>query len=282
MNRFVLLPNPQKDAGLAVTARIASLLHGAGATVYLDETIGEGIPGALSYKKFPVDAEAILVIGGDGSVLDASVLAVRYDIPLLGVNLGRVGYLSEVEPEDPQVLLRLLSGEYTVKEERLLTVATEEDGHLRVADRYAVNDIIVTHDTLVGMADITVADSRGESVRYRADGVIVATPAGSTAYSLSAGGPIVAHGVDTILVTPVCAHSFFNRSILFSSEEEIRISNNGRGDLQVNTDGRFFASLAPGAFCTVKCADRRLKIITLQENSMFRNLFRKMRILEDI
>ena len=119
----------------------------------------------------------VISVGGDGSILDASVTALLWDIPLLGVNLGKVGYLSEVEPDNLDILARLFSGEYTVEEKMLLTVAAVRDGAAERAERLAVNDVIISHDTFLGIADFTLENSVGDCVKYRADGLILSTPA---------------------------------------------------------------------------------------------------------
>ena len=125
-------------------------------------------------------------------------------------------------------------------------------------------------------------NGRGDSLRYRADGVIVSTPLGSTAYSLSAGGPIIAHSLDVITVTPVCPHSFFNRSIIFGTDEKLRVKNHSPYDLNVSIDGRLLTSMAPGEKCMVHTSEKKIKVLTFKENNTFSNLFTKMQLVEDV
>ena len=193
----------------------------------------------------------------------------------------KVGYLSEIEPDNLDMLKNILSGEYEIEEKMLL--ATEKVGeHSRVySKRFAVNDVVISHTEFLGISEFTVCGAGG-GVKYRADGVVVATPAGSTAYSLSAGGPVVAHNLDTLLVTPVCPHSFFDRSILFSPDEKIKINNTGEENLNISIDGRRFDSLLPGEACYVSRAEKRVKFLTFKQNSMFATLFEKMKFLEDL
>jgi len=283
MKRIVIIPNPQRDEGLSVTKKLAELLIARGAAVYLDKKYDSTLPLELErYSEFPSCSDLIIVVGGDGSMLDASVLALKYDLPLLGVNLGKVGYLSEVELDELNLLGRLISGEYTVDEKMLLTVSKISGNDIISCERLAVNDVIISHDTFLGIADFSLENSVGDSLKYRADGLILSTPAGSTAYSLSAGGPIVSHDIDSITVTPICPHSFFNRSIIFKSTESIKVKNNSSTPLNVSVDGRYFSSISHGEECIVKMADKKLKIITFCENNMFSTLFKKMRILEDM
>ena len=282
MKKIVIIPNPKKDVGLVITKAVLSTLVSFGATPYIDAIYSIGVPEACEYTAFPSDAELIIVIGGDGSILDASVKAIKYDIPIVGVNLGRLGYLSEIEPDNLSVLLRLATDEYKINELMLLEVTRISSEKKKHSERFAVNDVIISHNNFLGIAEFNLENSRGESVRYRADGIILSTPQGSTAYSLSAGGPIVSNSIDSIVATPICPHSFFNRSIIFSADEKLILNNNGSTELNVSLDGRFFENLEKGESCVIGMADKRLKVLSFKDNNMFSTLFSKMRILEDI
>ena len=283
MKKIVVIPNPNKDAGLNVTKKLTEMLTSFGATVYAEERfINEAGKGAVSYTDFPKDAEAIIVVGGDGSMLDASVLAVEYDVPILGVNLGKVGYLSEIDTDKLEILKGLVDVSYKIEEKMLLTVSHISGERTEYSSRLAVNDVIISHDNFLGIADFRLENQDGDKVKYRADGMILSTPAGSTAYSLSAGGPIVAHGVDSLLATPICPHSFFNRSIIFKATEKITLTNLGENGLNISVDGRYFATLATHDRCRVEMSDKKIKMVTFNENNMFSTLFKKMRILEDV
>lgn len=283
MKKVIVIPNPQKDVGLSVTASVICKLSEMGISPYLSEKYASyGLSGATYFECEPTDAELIIVIGGDGSVIDASVTAVKLDIPLLGVNLGKVGYLSEVDADNLDSLSKLTKGEYVIEDKMLLQVKKiEADGPGKSCLRFAVNDVVVSHDNYFGIADFRVQNGSGDRVKYRADGVIVSTPIGSTAYSLSAGGPIISHSVDAISVTPVCPHSFFNRTIVFGSGETVTVTNIGEGELNVSIDGRLTSKLLPMEACEVSSYDRRLKMVAFSGNNMFSVLFNKIKLLED-
>ena len=282
MNTFVIHPNPRKDTDLSVSRAVVRELTSHGGRVYAARSIAAELDGTVPYDTFPTDAQLILVVGGDGSVIDASCLAVAHGVPLLGINLGKIGYLSEVEPSDIGVLSHLLDDTYTTDEQMLLSVACELDGQTCACDRLALNDIIVSHTDTCGMAELTVSDSSGDTVRYRADGLIVSTPAGSTAYSLSAGGPVVARDIPAIILTPVCAHSLFQRSILFSASACITVKNTGEAPLDVLVDGRPFMQLPVGEVCHVRVAEKRLRMLRLAHKGVFSTLFQKIRTIETI
>ena len=282
MKNIVLIPNINKDVGLSVTKKLAEKLNTYGAVVCIEKTISTEIPHTVVYDTIPLNTELIIVIGGDGSVIDASVTAIEYGIPILGVNLGRVGYLSEIEPDNLDVLAGLFNASYRVEEKMLLSVLHVRNGETTRSARLAVNDVIISHNSFLGIADFRLENGAGDCVKYRADGLILSTPAGSTAYSLSAGGPIVSHDIDSIVATPICPHSFFNRSIIFRADEKIRLKNAGITDLNISIDGRYFANLLCGDECVVEMAEKKLKVITFNDNNMFATLFKKMRILQDI
>ncbi len=280
MKNIVVIPNANKDKGLSVTNAVIEKLLSLGLGVYVQTGIGINKDDVTVYNDFPEQIDLIIVVGGDGSVIDASTIAIKNDIPILGVNLGKVGYLTEVEVEGLSVLDNLLSGEYFVAEKMLLSVDFENE--MGLCDRYAVNDIAIIRDGFLHIADIKIQDSQENTVKLRADGVILSTPQGSTAYSFSSGGPIVAHDVESILLTPVSPHSFFNRSVLFNASDVISITNLGEFSLNVCVDGRSVGSLLSGETCKIMKAKNAFKILTFAQNSMFSSLFKKMRILGDI
>ena len=283
MKNVVIIPNITKEKALDVALLLADKLSLMGLSLFscgkYKSVFGDKVE---YYEDFPSQTDLIIVVGGDGSVLDASVTAIAADVPIVGVNLGKVGYLSEVEPDNLDVFSRLLTEEYSIEERMLLAITQESDGNTTEASRLAVNDVVISHDSFLGIADFKIENSSNEGVKYRADGIVISTPSGSTAYSLSAGGPIIAHNLNSIVVTPVCPHSFFNRSIVFNAEECITVTNNGDGELNISIDGRYFSKIKKGDRCTVRASSRKIKMLTFSKNNMFSTLFRKMRIMEDV
>ena len=278
MKKIVVIPNPLKDKGLAVTKELLEKLKSLGISAYVQDKYRENEIDAHLYEEFPEDAELIAVVGGDGSIIDASKYAIERDLPIFGVNMGKVGYLSEVDPASLDILDRLVSGEYSIKEKMLLTVESED----YPMSSYAVNDIIVSHGDYLGISEFSLSDSLGNYLDYRADGVVFSTPQGSTAYSFSSGGPVLAHDVDGILVTPVCPHSFFNRSILFNANETLVVENKGIREMKVAVDGRLGFKLSSGSTCKISRSNKKIKMLTFSENNMFTELFKKMSLTEGI
>ena len=283
MNKAVIIPNINKDIGLSVTESVIHKLTSIGVLAYINtEYSNIRADGVEFYSSFPDDADIVIVVGGDGSVIDASVRALDHDIPILGINLGRVGYLAEVDPRDIDVLDRLADGSYYIEEKLCLRVEIDDGDQVTVLDRLAVNDVVLSRGGEACISIIELEDSLGNNIAYRSDGIIVATPQGSTAYSLSAGGPIVAHNTHALVVTPVCPHSFFNRTVLFDSGEIISLTNSGNGPMALSIDGRLVATLNQGVRCRIRSDERHLKMVTFCKNNNFSNLFRKMKLLEEI
>ncbi len=283
MKNILIIPNINKDKDYKVSTLVAKRLSRLGLCVYIQGKYNSDLSGYASItSEIKEHTELIIVVGGDGSVIDASTYAVELDIPVLGINLGNLGYLAELEPDSLDMLSLLVTGEYRIEEKMLLSATVDSGEGEIVSSRLALNDVIISHETYVGLAELSLTDSHGESVKYRADGLILSTPVGSTAYSLSAGGPVVSHDIDSITATPICPHSFFNRSIIFNSSECLKISNNGKDNLNVTIDGRYFCELKAGGVCCVSLAGKRFKMLTFSGNNMFSTLFGKMKRFENI
>ncbi len=278
MKHIVLMPNRQKDPGFSLTLRVIDILRRHGAVVYIEQEYTELLlAGAVGYAKdrFPSAAEAILVLGGDGTILHAAAIALRHNIPLLGVNLGRLGYLASLEPEDVEMLGALCEDAYTEKRRMTLDVTLRrQDGDVHF-DGYVLNDVVVSGGGR--LADIGLYDG-DDRLDYRADGLILATPTGSTAYSLSAGGAVLDEGMEAICVTPICPRSFFSRSLLFSPDAVLRIVNGGErvSSLRVTLDGDSDIFLEKGDELIVRRSTRALRILLLKPRSLLNVLRKKM------
>ena len=280
MKNIVLIPNEQKDVGYAVTKEVIGILRSFGARIYIDEALPLVSDGVTLYSaaSFPKDAELLLVIGGDGTMLHAAALALQYDVPLLGINMGRLGYLTTVERSELALLSRLQDDTYTVEERMTLSLAIlDKDGRREELSFFALNEIVASG--MGHLADIRLFEG-GESLDYRADGLILATPTGSTAYSLSAGGPVMEDSMNAVCVTPICPRSFFSRSLLFSADAVLRLESLGarRDGLRVTVDGRESFVLKDTDALEIKQADKKVRILSLQPKNLLRVLCTKMKM----
>ena len=284
MKRILILPNAYKDKDLAVTRRIVSYLVSQGAEVYAkDGDLPCLAPlGARAFGTLSGELQLIVSVGGDGTVLASAGEAIRLGVPLLGVNMGRLGFLAELEREELDRLCRLFTGEYRIASRMTLSVASEIDGRLEPLPVYPLNDVVLSHERGDGLAELSLSDREGSTIEYHADGLILATPSGSTAYSLSAGGPIVDDTVEAICVTPVCPHSFFSRSIVFGRDTELTVENrslHGK-EVVVSLDGTDALRLPVGGKLHVSRSDRPLRMLTFDRHATLGTLKCKMQMAE--
>lgn len=282
MKRIFIVTNPNKDVDYAVTKKTADFLQSRGAEIFMFSSEEKSNINSCNYvSELPSGIELVIVIGGDGSFIDAAVYSERSDAPIIGVNLGKVGYLNEIEPDEIESLEKIFSNEYKTVTKMLLEVIVEDENGSSAIERHAVNDVVISNQEHLEISDFVVYSKDG-GVRYRADGAVISTPQGSTAYSLSAGGPVVSHDAGAIILTPIAPHSFFNRSIVFGENELIKVKNTSSKSLNISVDGRLVHELMPSAKITVRSSNKKLKVMTFKDNNMFSNLFSKMQILEDI
>jgi NAD+ kinase len=199
--------------------------------------------------------DLIITIGGDGTILKASELAFKKDIPIIAVNSGRLGYLTSLECDEIDKLPDVLENENKVLEHILLDVYI--DG---VFLKTVVNEAAIIRENYNGIVDIKAEIVDGDEFNYLADGFIVSTPTGSTAYSFSAGGPIIEHTADNILLTPVCPHSLANRSLILSGDRTLRIKAESRSKVILLGDGELLSEIKKGSLIEIKKSEKILKI----------------------
>ena len=284
MKKIILLPNPEKDEGFRVARQAIYRLRSNGAKVYVDKKYKDLYWDEVeTYKTMPSDADLCIVMGGDGSFLDAAPFAIKNQIPMLGINLGRIGFLSVVEPGKMALLDKLFGKKLNISNRIVLSLTIHKsNGDVIVVERPAINEVAITNSSKLALGEFSMTDSHGNSIAYRGDGLILATPTGSSAYSLSAGGPLVENGVEAICATPVCVHSFFNRPVLFGLNSVITVRNTSERnvDLDVVVDSRHSEVLSPGDEATIEVSDKRLLTIEYPNSGMLNTLRRKMEAAE--
>ncbi len=207
----------------------------------------------------PEGLDLILGVGGDGTVLTAARLARQRDIPVAGVNVGKVGYLAEFEVDELEMLVEAIAGDRAYTLERM-TVAVDYPG----GSAAGLNDVVVEKGQSERTIEITVTINDHRLATYRTDGLIVATPVGSTAYSLSAGGPIVDPSLAALILTPVAPHSLLTRSIVVSPDAVIEMSVEPDRPAAVNVDGRRVATAEPGESVSIRQGDDVVRFLTLE------------------
>jgi len=260
-------------------------------------TVNEGRPGALEIadeiRKELANAgletappeqlescDALIAVGGDGTILSAARMALPYGKPVLGVNAGRLGFLAGLERHELHLLPQLAAGVYTLDrrmllEVRVMAAAGSDSGETLVYEGFCVNDAVISRFGTPGLAEIAVDCGGGHVLLFMGDGVIFATPTGSTAYNFSAGGPVVEPTFESVLLTPVCNHLLFTRSVVFSAQTRFSVEI-VRAGLALATDAEPPIPLLPGQRVTVHRAETDALFIRLKTEHFLDVLGMKM------
>lgn len=222
------------------------------------------------------NADIVIAIGGDATIIHAAKHAAEMSKPVLGVNFGRVGFVANLEPRDLHLLSKLFDGDYQIDERMMLDITIESNG--KISEYCTLNDVTISRGALSRMVELDV-DLNGEFIStYRADGLLLSTPTGSTAYSLSAGGPVIEPHMKCILLTPICPHSLFSRSVLFSDDSVVKVTphNELKSDLYVTMDGNISVKLESKDVVTVKKSESTANFIKLTNKNFYRILNDKL------
>ena len=224
-----------------------------------------------THEEIDREAEMIIVLGGDGFMLDAARRGALSEIPILGINMGRVGYMTELEIDELDLLDRVFEGEYRVDERTMLQAEVRSRSGQNKFSSYALNEAAITNGSAARIVDLELADGEELVYTYRADGLLIATPTGSTAYSLSAGGPIVDPKLSCFCVTPICPHSLLARPLVFPDTAELRIKNICTREkvLHLTLDGRATFDLYFGDTVVVTKSNKKVKLIRIKEESFY-------------
>ncbi len=262
MKKIAVLPNRAKDKDLRIAREIAARCEKRGAKVVFSPEAG---------------VDLVVVIGGDGSILRAARTAAPMGIPLLGVNLGRLGYMAEIEVHEISLINRFFDGEYDVEERMMLSVETIRGGKSKYPPMSALNDAVISNGAVSRMVDIELYCNGNEAGAYRADGIIAATPTGSSAYSLSAGGPVIDPRLRCICMTPVCPQSLRAKPMIFSDDSvlEVRGSIRSVGDLFLTVDGFRNYRLERDDIIRITRSAQTTKLLKLKKNSFYDVLYQK-------
>ena len=266
--RILIMPNLTRPNTVPLMEKIIAQLRAAGCRPILSDQLDGSFYGA-EYEEFQQALETcdvLVTVGGDGTILHCAKHAVAYDKPLLGVNTGRLGYLAQLEPNEIGFLSRLAAGDYTLEHRMLLEVRIDgvEETY------YALNDVVIAKGDLSRLADLEILGNGQPVGSYRADGLIFATPTGSTAYSLSAGGPIVDPCIDTVILTPICPHSLYARSVLLSPETRLEVYGryvNNADRLIASIDGERVRTLDFGQKVHIRRSERAVSFVHFPEKN---------------
>ncbi len=223
------------------------------------------------------EADVVIAIGGDGTIINSAKKASDAGVPILGINAGRVAFMAGLEPQELSLLDRLISGKYSVDKRMMLAASVVVDGKI-VNEFNCVNDVFVGRGTHVNMVRLTINCDDAQVSEYYSDGVIISTPTGSTAYSLSAGGPVIDPLIESILLTPVCPHSMFQRPMIFRSDSVLEIvDNNEPGNVFAFFDGGQAVPIPENSKIIVKKSNKTADFIRIKSDTFVDILNAKLR-----
>lgn len=281
MNRVGIVARVDRPDARTVVRDLAAWLEARGRQVVVDRQTGALLPDAtvtVDRAELAARVDLIIVLGGDGTLLSVARLVVGLDVPILGVNLGGLGFLTATTLEAMFPTLEVVLRGEAPAEDRMVLAATVSRAGERLPEQHVLNDVVVTKGTLGRLIDLEVTADGQMVTAYRADGLILATPTGSTAYNLSAAGPILFPTMDAIALTPICSHSLTNRPIVLPATVplEVRLAPDSP-DALLWLDGQPGIPLAPKDVVGVRRADARIRLIRDPQKAYFQVLRTKLK-----
>ena len=277
MKKVILTPNPYRDKNFQTVRSAIGVLTDAGVDVRVclpfevDRTFD--LPKDLRFSRLDRElssADLIVCFGGDGTILHMAKTATRAGIPILGVNIGTMGFMAELESSELQELKRLATGEYSLDNRMMLDVTVHRDRDIIFHD-ICLNDVVITKGAVARIVHLSVECDGVQAMECGGDGVIIATPTGSTAYSLSAGGPIVEPEAHNILITPICAHDVVSRCMVASEKRVVTVglTKNARRNAFLSVDGGKALRLNIGDVATIRKSNLETRLVRLKDRSFY-------------
>lgn len=277
--KIAIIPNLTKTYAYEVTLKICDELAKLSAEIMFSSDVTEyfsTVKQAFFYI-FDVlmkECDAVVTVGGDGTIIHAAKAAADYRKPVLGVNAGRLGFMAGLEKNELHDIERLIQGNYKIDQRMMLDISLVK-GDKVLKKTCCLNDAVISRGALSTIVDIKIACDGSNVNEYLSDGVIISTPTGSTAYSLSAGGPVVDPQIETVLLTPICPHSLFNRTIMFRSEVELEISTQS-SDVYLTVDGEEGILLDEECRILIKKSKKYAGLIRIKNEDFYDILNRKL------
>ena len=279
--RFYIIPNMTRVNALSVTSDLLEQIRMLDSVAVMDsalfESFGSGEHIVYSENQQDISTcDAVVSVGGDGSFINAAKTATLYGKPVLCVNAGNVAYLACLESNELELLSNVKNSAYTLEKRMVLDVSIVDKNNKILYHSSCINDAVVSRSGIIRIIKLSVSCNDAPLVQYMADGVIVSTPTGSTAYSLSAGGPIIAPCVESILLTPVCAHSVFSRSVVLDGSSELEILHDNSGEVILSCDGQEAINVPEDAVVRVKRSELSAEFIKIKDDTFINILNKKL------
>ena len=277
MKNVILTPNPYRDRNFQTVRSAMQILKDAGLRVSLclpfDVDRSYELPKDLRFSRLERElnsADAVICFGGDGTILHTAKAATKRGIPILGVNIGTMGFLAELESAELSQLPKLATGDYHLDPRMMLDVTVQRDRDIIFHD-ICLNDVVVTKGAVARIVYLSVECDGVQALTCGGDGVIISTPSGSTAYNLSAGGPIVEPDARNMIITPICAHDICSRCVVTSDRRVItvRMIQNARRNAFLSVDGGKAVRLNMGDVVTIRKSKYETKLLKLNDRSFY-------------
>ena len=282
MERFLIITNKEKDVGLNLTNKIVDYIEKAGKRAILSSVSTMQAEAAkVEGEKF----DCAIVLGGDGTIIQTAYDLMAHDIPILGVNLGTLGFLAEIEKQNVfGALDRLFNDDYQIENRIIIEgqiVYKKPSDQINENLFSALNDVVITRKGFSRIISLHIYVNNVLVDMFKGDGVIIATPTGSTAYNLSAGGPIVTQGAEVVVITPICPHSLSPRSVVVSSEDTVKVvigrsKKTQEAEASVSFDGRNEIDLGTDDAVIIKKARHSTKLVKLNRSGIYEVLRSKL------
>lgn len=279
--KIALIPNMTRQNAPDVTKKVLEELEKLNVTVLLSESFINDFEKADYIKFCDIESsidecDIVLTVGGDGTFIKSAKLSSENNKPLLCVNAGKLAYLAGLESSELSLLKDVVKGEFKTEKRMMLNATiTDKNGEV-IYHSNCLNDAVVSRCGTVRIMNLSIDCNGSHLMDYSADGVIISTPTGSTAYSFSAGGPVIEPQIDSMLITPVCCHSFFSRSVVLRPDSLLEVKHDNSGEAMLSCDGEEPVLVPTDAIVKIECSQKKAEFIKVKNDTFIDILNKKM------
>lgn len=278
---FSIFPNLSNDGAKAIVENAIEILTGEGCKVYLANQYRDFFCNTsaefIDENELMAKCNIAIAVGGDGTTVKVAKNAAIADKPILGINVGRLGFLSGIERNEIELLKNVVNGEYTL-DERIMLRADIFENDKDVKTHHCLNDAVFSRGDFARLIDVVITENKRELLTVRADGVVIATPTGSTAYSLAAGGPVLSPDLNSFVVTPICPHSLMDRSIIVNcvNQLEVKTVSDVSNNSIFTCDGEEPEIISSKTTVVLSLSEYRAKLIKIKSDNFYQVLKKKI------
>ncbi len=279
--KFFIIPNMTRENTLSVTTKLLKEIENLDCISYMDSSLetefvnNRKVNFGNREELIPL-SDMVVSVGGDGSFINAAKIAMEYDKPLLCINAGKLAYLACLESDELHLLSNVINGKYVTEKRMTLEASVLDKSGRIIYHSNCINDAVVSRSGVIRIMKLSVSCNGAPLIHYTADGAIVSTPTGSTAYSLSAGGPVIDPCVESILLTPVCPHSVFSRSVVLGGNSALEITHDNSGEAILSCDGQSAVPIPEGAVVSIKRSEKCALFVKIKSDTFIDVLNKKI------